>query len=230
VSRVTPIHAVLFDWGDTLFRKPHAPSVLLEAARAAHVPLADMEATRLWDELWSTSKTAEEHAKGRDLSREAHRRVWTELLSRADERVPGVGLLLYERVMDPTKWVPYPDAERTLRALRERRVPVGIVSNTAHDLRPLFDAQGLAPLIDAYAFSYEIGAQKPDPRIFDAACAMLHARPAETLMVGDDPVSDAGAGAAGLQIYMLPPEDPSSADRDLHRVVELVDRSRAGRS
>jgi HAD superfamily hydrolase (TIGR01493 family) len=227
VTGIAPIRAVLFDWGDTLFRKPDAPTVLTEAARAAGVTLADAEAGRLWDDLWSASKTAEEHAKGRDLSREAHRRVWMDLLSRADDRVPGVGEVLYDRVMDPTKWVPYPDTEPTLRALMTRGVRVGIVSNTAHDLRSLFEMHDLARFIGAYAFSYEVGAQKPDARIFNAACEMLRVRPHETLMVGDDPVSDAGAGPAGLQLYLLPPETDTSAERGLDRVVELVDRSRA---
>ena len=223
---MTPIKAVLFDWGDTLFRKPHAPTVLLEAADVAGVRLEKAEAARMWDDLWTVSKTAEEHAKGRDLSRDAHRRVWTALLSRADERIPGAGGALYERVMDPARWVPYPDTLPTLHALRTRDVHIGIVSNTAHDLRPFFTAHGLTPFVDAYVFSYEVGAQKPDARIFAAACAALRASANETLMVGDDAVSDAGAGAAGLQVYILPPESTTTAERGLDRVVALVDRSR----
>ena len=86
----SPIRAVLFDWGDTLFESPHAPTVIQSAARAAGVGIDDAEARRVWDELWDAGKTAEEHAKGRDLSREAHRRVWTELFSRANARVPGI--------------------------------------------------------------------------------------------------------------------------------------------
>jgi putative hydrolase of the HAD superfamily len=153
--------------------------------------------------------------------------VWTDLFSRANARVPGIDRVLYERVMDPAGWVPYPDTEPTLRALRERGVPVGIVSNTAHDLRPYFAAKDLDRYVDAYALSYEIGAQKPDQRVFATACAMLGSRPAETLMVGDDPVSDAGAGRAGLQVYILPPQTAAGSARGLDRVVRLVDLSRS---
>jgi HAD superfamily hydrolase (TIGR01509 family) len=227
VIGASPIRAVLFDWGDTLFESPHAPTVIQSAARAAGVGIDDAEARRVWDELWDAGKTAEEHAKGRDLSREAHRRVWTELFSRANARVPGIDRVLYERVMDPAGWIPYPDTAPTLRALRERGVPVGIVSNHAYDLRPYFAAKDLDRFVDAYALSYEIGAPKPDPRIFQAACAMLAVRPEEALMVGDDPVSDAGAGAAGLQVYILPAAAEPRAARGLERVVELVDLSRA---
>lgn len=222
-----PIRAVLFDWGDTLFESPHAPTVIRDAARDAGVTITDAEARALWDALWESGKTAEEHAKGRDLSRDAHRRVWTELFSRANTRIPGVDRVLYDRVMDPAGWIPYPDTEPTLRALRERGVPVGIVSNHAYDLRPFFAAKGLERYIDAYAISYEVGTPKPDRRIFDAACAMLASRPEETLMVGDDPLSDAGAAAAGLRVYILPPPIAPGAARGLDHVVALVDGVRA---
>ena len=97
-----------------------------------------------------------------------------------------------------------------------------------HRARPatVLRGQGLADLIDAYALSYEIGVQKPGRGIFDAASRMLGTSPAETLMVGDDPVSDGGAGAAGLGLYILPPHTGAGAARGLDRVIELVDRSR----
>jgi HAD superfamily hydrolase (TIGR01509 family) len=224
---VTPIRAVLFDWGDTLFESPHAPTVILDAARERGIRMQPESATRIWNDLWDAGKTAEEHAKGRDLSRDAHRRVWTDLFARANATIPGIDRLLYERVMDPAGWIPYPDTERTLRALHSRAVRVGIVSNHAYDLRPFFAAKGLADLVDAYAFSYEVGVPKPARGIFDAACRLLGTSAGETLMVGDDPVSDGGAGAAGLPVYILPPHAAPGTARGLDRVVELVDRSRA---
>ena len=223
---MTPIRAVLFDWGDTLFESPHAPTVILEAARERGIALGPQQASRLWNELWEAGKTAEEHAKGRDLSREAHRRVWTGLFSRANATIPGIDRVLYERVMDQSRWIPYPDTERTLRALRDRRVRVGIVSNHAYDLRPLFAAKGLGELVDGYALSSEVGVAKPGRGIFEAACRMLGSSPAETLMVGDDPASDGGAAAAGLGVYILPPPAAPGTARGLDRVVELVDRAR----
>ena len=222
-----PIRAVLFDWGDTLFESPHAPGVILEHARSRGLALEPDEARRIWSELWEAGKTAAEHAKGRDLSRDAHRGVWTELFARANAAVPGVDAVLYERVMDPAGWIPYPDTEPTLRALRARGVRVGVVSNHAYDLRPFFAAKGLAGYVDAYALSYEVGVPKPAPQIFAAACRTLGVAPASALMVGDDPVSDGGAGAADLRVYILPPHEAPGAARGLARVVELVDAANA---
>ena len=94
------IDAVLFDWGDTLFESPHAPSVILEHAREQKIPMDSETAEEMWRELWDAGKTPEEHAKGRDLSRAAHRQVWTGLFQRANGRLPGIDQVLYDRVMD----------------------------------------------------------------------------------------------------------------------------------
>ena len=220
------IEGVLFDWGDTLFAPPDAARVIAQIARERGVTLDPERARTIWDELWTLGKTPEELAKGRDLSPEAHRTVWTSLFQTADVHVPGVGRELYDRVMDPAAWIPYPDTGSTLRALRERGVKIGIVSNVPRDLSDVFAAHGLAGLVDAFVHSFQVGAEKPDPRIFLAACERLGTSPAATLMVGDHAVADGGAVAAGLRFHLLPPHE-GRGPRGLARVVEIVDRSRA---
>ena len=221
---MTSIDAVLFDWGDTLFESPDAPSVIRAYAKEGGYVIGDDEAQAMWDELWDAGKTRAEHAKGRDLSKAAHERVWTELFSTKEHVIPGIGRVLYERVMHPAIWRVYPDTEPTLRALRARAVRIGVVSNHAYDLRPFFRDARLERYIDAYALSYEVGVAKPDPRIFAEACRRLGTPAANTLMVGDDAVSDGGAADAGLQLYLLGPYAHGEA-RGLDRVVEIVDAS-----
>ncbi len=221
---LAPIRAVLFDWGDTLFEPPHAPVVIVEAAAERGVTVDAERAARVWEDLWAAGKSPQEIATDRDLSAEAHRAVWTALFRPADALAPGIAKALYERVMDPFRWVPYPDAAPTLRALRERGVRVGVVSNIARDLRPVFAKHGLLALVDAFVLSYEIGAAKPEPKIFLAACEKLGVAPAETLMVGDHPLTDGGASSAGLGVFILPPTE-DGADRGLARVLQLVDRA-----
>jgi len=223
---VTAVRGVLFDWGDTLFSPPDAASVIVAAAAERGVRVDPTQARALWDELWAMGKTPEELAKGRDLSMAAHREVWTSLFERADTAVPGIASTLYERVMDPRAWIPYPDTAPTLRALRSRGVKIGIVSNVPRDLRPIFSAHGLADLVDAFTHSFEVGAEKPDPAIFLRACEALGTQPSETLMVGDHPVADAGALQAGLRFHLLPPDGAAEKPRGLDRVVAIVDASR----
>ncbi|HKY51082.1 MAG TPA: HAD-IA family hydrolase [Candidatus Limnocylindria bacterium] len=223
------IRGVLFDWGDTLFSPPDAGQVIVTVARERGVRIEPVEARALWDELWEAGKTPEELAKGRDLSADAHREVWTALFERAHGRVPGIARDLYERVMDPRAWIPYPDTAPTLRALRERDAKIGIVSNVPRDLRPIFAAAGLAELVDAFTHSFEVGAEKPDPAIFRKACERLGTRPQETLMVGDHALADGGAVKAGLRFHLLPPDAAPDRPRGLGRVVAIVDASREAR-
>lgn len=222
---MTAIRGVLFDWGDTLFSPPDASLVIVAAAAERGVRIDAAQARALWDRLWEAGKTREELAKGRDLSAAAHREVWTALFERTQNAVPGIATALYERVMDPHAWIPYPDTAPTLRALRARGTRIGIVSNVPQDLRPIFAAHGLADLVDAFTHSFEVGAEKPDPAIFLRACEALGTSPGETLMVGDHPVADAGALVAGLRFHLLPPDGAADQPRGLDRVIAIVDES-----
>jgi len=215
-----PLRAVLFDWGDTLFHAPHAPEVIVSFAERSGVPMSIGTARGIWDELWAAGKTPDEIAKGRDLSPEAHRRVWTALFARADRVVPGLSRELYARVMDPHSWVPYADTRSTLEAIHHRGLRVGVVSNVPADLRPVFAKHGLEGLVDSFTHSFEVGAEKPDPAIFLAAARSLGVAPSETLMVGDH-IVDAGAERAGMRVYLLPAEFDGDV-RGLDRVVTLL--------
>lgn len=220
-----PIRAVLFDWGDTLFSSPDAPRVIVDAARERGVRVSDEDARALWTEIWAAGKTPEELAKGRDLSLDLHRSAWTSLFERADRVAPGLAPVLYERVMSQEQWIPYRDTEPTLRALRERGIRIGIVSNVPVELAPIFEAQGLRGYVDAFTQSYEVGAEKPDPAIFLEACRRLGVRPEEAVMVGDHAIADGGAVHAGLRFLHLDGEVPAGGVRGLQAVLDLVAES-----
>jgi HAD superfamily hydrolase (TIGR01509 family) len=215
-----PLRAVLFDWGDTLFHAPHAPDVIVSFARSSGVAMSEERAREMWDEIWAVGKMPEEIAKGRDLSMEAHRRVWMGLFSQLDGEVPGLSRALYERVMDPHSWVPYADTRTTLEAVRRRGLKVGVVSNVPADLRPVFAKHNLDSLVDSFTHSFEVGAEKPDPAIFLAAAKSLGVKPSETLMVGDHEV-DRGAERAGMRAFILPTEFDGEV-RGLDRVLALL--------
>ena len=189
-------------------------------ARSSGVEMSEVRARAMWDEAWALGKTPEEIAKGRDLSMEAHRRVWMDLFRRFDGVVPGLSRALYERVMDPQSWVPYADTRPTLEAVRARGLKIGVVSNVPADLRPVFAKHGLDGLVDSYTHSFEVGAEKPDPAIFLAAAKSLGVKPGETLMVGDHQV-DRGAERAGMKAFILPTEFEGDV-RGLDRVLALL--------
>ena len=70
--------AVLFDAGDTLIRLTGSGEKLLHraAAELGAGPLDPDEVARVWRRVLDRSGTAEELAKGRDLSNARHREVW----------------------------------------------------------------------------------------------------------------------------------------------------------
>ncbi|MEE4544918.1 HAD-IA family hydrolase [Streptomyces sp. V4-01] len=161
--------------------------------------------------------------RDRDLTARAHRAAYTGL-SRGVALPWDVHDALYDRHPTAAAWQPYPDAAEVLGALRERGVPVAVVSNIAWDVRPVFRAHGLDTLVDAYVLSYEHEVKKPAPEIFEIACAALGRAPGETLMVGDDRTADMGAAALGCPVLLvdhLPAEERPGA---LRGVLDLLDR------
>ena len=92
------------------------------------------------------------------------------------------------------QWTAYLEAPTVLRALRERGVATGILSNVGIDPRAVLVRTGLAGLYDVEVFSFEEGVVKPDPAIFALAAERLGLPAHELLMVGDT-VDDDGAAA-----------------------------------
>jgi putative hydrolase of the HAD superfamily len=91
-------------------------------------------------------------------------------------------------------------AREAVRALRERGLRVGVLTNGPGPLqRRKLAAIGLGDEFDAVCPSGELGVAKPDPRAFAIAAERLGSTPAQTAMVGDNPVVDAvGAGVTGV--------------------------------
>ena len=210
--------AVLFDFGDTLFHRAGGPPLLVELAGG---DVTEHEATKLWDEVQQRARTPEALTKGRDLDEEAHRREWVALYSAFDVFADGLGAAVYEHEMGPTGWVPFTDVKPTLEALKRAGINTGIVSDTGWDIRVPITHGGIADLVDAYALSYEVGVIKPAPEMFLAACDQLSVAPHRALMVGDNPVADAGALAVGMPVHLLPLAPPNGP-RGLDAVLRLA--------
>jgi putative hydrolase of the HAD superfamily len=217
------VRGVLFDAGDTLIRLRGQDGALVRLAAEELGVLAEAEAaSRVWDQVLSAAGTPAELAKGRDLDSARHRQVWMSLYTAAgaEQLVEGLSGALYDLTVDPTSWEQCPGAADVLRALHQAGVPVAVVSDTGFDLRPVFEGLGLSGWVDAWLLSYEFGVCKPDPAVFRAACSLLHTAPGDTLMVGDNPMTDGGAVAAGCPVLLLPAaEEQESHLRDVLSLV-----------
>jgi putative hydrolase of the HAD superfamily len=97
-----------------------------------------------------------------------------------------------------------PGAGETLRRLRREELQLGVVANWDCDL-PLHLARlGLHGLFDTVVTSARAGAAKPEPAIFELALRELEVRPDRALHVGDEPIDEEGARAAGLSFRPAP--------------------------
>jgi HAD superfamily hydrolase (TIGR01509 family) len=223
---VSEFEAVLFDAGDTLIRLTGSGEELLHRAAAnLGVDQPDPEkVAHVWREVLDRSGTADELAKGRDLSNARHREVWTALYDAAgcEALAPGLSEELYALTVRPESWEAFPDTLPTLKAVHDRGLPVGVVSDTGFDLRPAMDRLGLSRYLDAVVMSFQYGICKPAVEPFLTACDQLRVHPGRTLMVGDNPLTDSGAVAAGLHVLLLP-RPTRSGPRGLGHVLSLLD-------
>lgn len=222
---MSQFEAVLFDAGDTLIRLSGSGEKLLHRAAAALgvEPLDPDEVARVWGRVLDRSSTAEELAKGRDLSSARHREVWTALYDGAgcDRLAPGLSDELYALTVSAESWEAFPDTLPTLEALRDRGLRVGVVSDTGFDLRPSMDLLGLSRFVETVVMSFEYGVCKPAATVFLTACEQLDVRPERTLMVGDNPLTDSGAVAVGMCVFLLPRPAPTGP-RGLGHVLSLT--------
>jgi putative hydrolase of the HAD superfamily len=89
---------------------------------------------------------------------------------------------------------------RSLVEWVKSRFTVAVVSNGSSRMqRAKLARAGLEGILPDVFLSGEVGASKPDPRIFAAALAHVGCAPEEALHVGDDPVRDiSGAARMGM--------------------------------
>lgn len=96
----------------------------------------------------------------------------------------------------------YPDSLDVITRLQELGYLVGLCSNLA--LPYGAPVRELLPMLNGYAMSYEAGAVKPQPRIYQFLLEKLGCVADEVLFVGDTVVADLdGPRAYGMQACLL---------------------------
>lgn len=202
-----PIHAVTLDLDDTLW--PIAP-VIERAERILHdwcVRNAPKFARALPPEefaLYRRSLARELPGIAHDftaLRHEALRRALRHYEEDPALADPAMDVFLAAR----NEIELYPDAQAALDRLAGR-YRLAVISNGNADVARI----GIAEYFDAVINARGAGYAKPDPRIFQAACAALAIPAPSMLHVGDDPDLDvrgalaAGARSAWLNRHGLP--------------------------
>jgi putative hydrolase of the HAD superfamily len=98
----------------------------------------------------------------------------------------------------------YDDVVPAFRALKEKGLLIGLISNTHRSLGAFQSHFELEDLVAAAVSSREHGFNKPHPSIFRTALQLLGVAPNEAVMVGDSFAHDVvGARAVGMHAVWL---------------------------
>lgn len=200
-----PVRGVLFDLDDTLFDHEHATLTALTALGAEEPAFG----------AWPADELARRHG---EVLEAMHVEVLAGLRSIDSARAERFRRLLVEaggdasaarashlagryRASYETAWQAVPGAAVLLESLRAEGLAIAIVTNnmTAEQTLKLRRC-GLDVLIDTLVTSEDVGAAKPETRIFAAALDRLGLEARDAVMVGDAWGTDiAGALAAGIR-------------------------------
>ncbi|HEY9293227.1 MAG TPA: HAD-IA family hydrolase [Microlunatus sp.] len=102
-----------------------------------------------------------------------------------------------------------------------------ILSNHGPQLPQLVTALGLDDLVDRVITSALVGAEKPNPAIFEYALMITEAGP-DRWMVGDNPVADvAGAEAVGIRALLADGAYPDQRGMTVREAARQIASSRA---
>ncbi len=111
---------------------------------------------------------------------------------------------LRDALLGALRFRAYPDVHAALRELRAAGHRIVVVSNWDVSLHDALRSAGLSELVDGAVASAEVGAEKPDPRIFAAAAALAGVSTEGALHAGDTLEYDvAGAQAAGWRAVLV---------------------------
>jgi putative hydrolase of the HAD superfamily len=215
------LKVIFFDAAGTLFHLPRGVGHhYCIAARDVGLQLDDPQAfDRAFGRAW---KSMPQRAATHQPREDDDKGWWRELVDRVlDEVAPQLHELdrdaffeaAYGHFAEAGVWELYPEVLEVLEQLAPR-YQLGVISNFDGRLRMILEQLGISKYFRVVAISSEIGADKPDPYIFERAVQLASVTPGEALHVGDDPERDwAGAAAAGLHVCKL--DRPANTLRDV---------------
>jgi len=180
-----PIQAVIFDFGNVISQVDSGPFL------AALGRLSGLTPGEVHERVFLGSPLSEDYESGRINSMEFREAV-SELCGTAlaEEDL----LIAFTEVFRPIE-----STQALIRHLKPH-YRLGLLSNT----NPWHFERGIRtspvfPLFDTVTLSYEVGAMKPDPRIYWDALAKLGLPPEVCVFIDDRPEFTAAAETLGLQ-------------------------------
>lgn len=212
--------AIFFDAAGTLFHLPRGVGHhYCIAARQVGLELDARAVDHAFAAAWKAMPPRETTRAPRE---DDDKGWWRELVDRVmDQVAPATHELdrdaffeaAYSHFAEAGVWELFPEVIDVLEQLRTR-YELGVISNFDGRLRMILEQLGISKFFREVVISSEVGADKPDPFIFQRAAQLAGVAADQALHVGDDPVRDwQGAADAGLQVFRL--DRPAKTLRDV---------------
>lgn len=205
------IAAVFFDWVNTLVHmEPDRHTICVEVCRDHGI---DVDPVKAVQGFYAADQRVPE---GRPINWSDNLPVETFIqynnivLSEAGVAPPdrettlSIIAAIRQRARD-VRFVPFADASTATKALKERDLTIGVLSNMSRPLAPYLERLGLAEAIDFSITSAEVeGSGKPEAPIFLEALKRAGCLASEAIHVGDEPFVDGtGASRVGISPVLL---------------------------
>jgi len=217
------IKAVFFDWMNTLAHpEPDRHEYYCQAARELGIELSPQKVMRgiyaADNQLpagipprWSEEKEQEPFIRFQEI-----------ILAEAGVKLPRDVILKllkrFKHLVEGATWVLYDDVLPTVKALKQRGLILGLISNI------YLGRAGLAPYLDFVVTAKEAGASKPEPPIFLLALERAGVNASEAVYVGDQYQTDVlGARGVGINPVLIDRYDLMPEVSDCPRIHSLAE-------
>ncbi len=233
-----PVDAVFLDLDATILDEGYVVAASLAACRVIAAENPELDALALaranyevWDAYWPEIELG--WVLGTVSTDDLRHETWHRTLDRfgasSEKLIARASAVHHE--FELAEYLPFDDVVPLVDELRGRGVRLVVITNGASDVqREKLDVLGLTDRFDGIIVSGELGIEKPDPRIFDAALAVAGVSADRAVHVGDSLRSDiGGALASGITAVWLNrtgavrgPADPQP-DLEIGSLDELID-------
>jgi putative hydrolase of the HAD superfamily len=209
------IKAVFFDWSFTLARYiPSREELQCQALGELGIlvsPSCITAGLAVADRyLWEESSVSSIRQRSLEERAALFVRYEQKVLAESGVRVPTDSanfpklIKNLDELYKQLKFVLYDDVLPAVKSLKQKNLVLALVTNMDADMKAICRELGLAEYLDLIITSSEVGASKPQPKIFLTALQMAGLNAAEVIHLGDQPDIDiAGARGAGIQPVLL---------------------------
>jgi HAD superfamily hydrolase (TIGR01509 family) len=212
------IRALLFDAGDILYFRPNRSrnfiAFLDRLGRIVHQPPPEEE-TSLKNQAYHGQITQDQYREG-----------LLHLYGVTDPLLVEAGKEALEQ--DENNVEVFPGVPETLRQLKNAGFLLTVVTDTAvpiHVKLAWFERGGFGEVWDSVISSREIGVQKPDRVIFEAALEQLGVAAEEAAFIGHSPEELEGARAMGMKTIAFNYDEHVQADLYIEKFEDLLEVS-----